>query len=141
MANLVAHGPHGFVAFDCQPALQRQHGDAAFLASHEPDHPESFRQRGSSLVADGARSQRGLITAGPTMIEVAGALEISLIMLAAGTPKSLWPMQTKQMLLTGFLSAKLFLKLHQAECFLLHRLAPFSKLFKLIIPYYSEQRQ
>jgi hypothetical protein len=31
--------------------------------------------------------------------------------------------------------------LHQAECFLLHRLAPFSQLFRQIIPYYSEQRQ
>ena len=96
MANLVAHGPHGFVAFDCQPALQRQHGDAAFLASHEPDHPESFRQRGSSLVADGARSQRGLITAGPTMVEVVGALEISLAILATGTTKALWPTQAAE---------------------------------------------
>jgi hypothetical protein len=47
-------------------------------------------------------------------------------MLAAGTPKALWPAQAKQMFLTGFLSAELFLKLHQAEGFLLHRLAPFS---------------
>jgi hypothetical protein len=30
--------------------------------------------------------------------------------------------------------------LHQAQCFLLHRLAPFSHLFTPIIPYYSEQR-
>jgi hypothetical protein len=75
------------------------------------------------------------------MIQVAGALEISLIMLAAGTPKSLWPPQAKQMFLAGFLSAKLFLKLHQTEGFLLHRLAQFSQLFKLIIPYQSEQRQ
>jgi hypothetical protein len=49
-------------------------------------------------------------------------------MLAAGTPKSLRPTQAKQMFLTGFLSAKLLLKLHQAEGFLLHRLAPFSQL-------------
>jgi hypothetical protein len=62
-------------------------------------------------------------------------------MLAAGTTKPLWPPQAKQMLLTGLLSAKLFLKLHQAEGFLLHRLAPFIQLFKQIIPYHSEQRQ
>jgi len=41
-----------------------------------------------------------------------------------------WPPQAKQMFLTGFLSAKLFLKLYQAEGFLLHRLAQ----FKQIIP-------
>jgi hypothetical protein len=75
------------------------------------------------------------------MIEVAGALEISLIMLAAGTPKALWPTQTKKMLLTGFLSVKLFLKLPQAEGFLFHRLAQFSQLFKIVIPYHPEQKQ
>jgi hypothetical protein len=53
-------------------------------------------------------------------------MKISLIMLAAGTPKALRPTQAKQMFMTGFLSAKLFLKLHQAEWGLLHRLAPFS---------------
>jgi hypothetical protein len=47
-------------------------------------------------------------------------------MLAAGTAKARWPTQAKQMFLTGLLSAKLFLKLHQTEGFLLHRLAPFS---------------
>jgi hypothetical protein len=31
--------------------------------------------------------------------------------------------------------------LHQAEGFLLHRLAPFSQLFRLIIPYFAEQGQ
>jgi hypothetical protein len=56
------------------------------------------------------------------MIEVAGTLEISRTMLAAGTPKSFGPTQAKQMLLAGFLSAKFFLKLYQAEWFLLHRL-------------------
>jgi hypothetical protein len=81
-------------------------------------------------VKHSACGQRGLITAGPTMVEIAGALEISLIMLAAGTPKSLRPAQAKQMLLTGFLSAKRFAKLYEAEGFLLHRLATFSKLFK-----------
>jgi len=75
------------------------------------------------------------------MVEGTAALEISLIMLAAGTPKSLWPPQAKQMFLTGFLSAKLFLKLYQAEGFLLHRLAQFKQIFKTIILYYSEQRQ
>jgi hypothetical protein len=62
-------------------------------------------------------------------------------MLAAGTPKPLRPAQTKQMLLAGFLGAKLFLKLHQTEGFLLHHLAPFRQLFRLIIPYSLEQRQ
>ena len=52
-ANLVAHGPHGFVALDFQHALQSQHGDAAFLATHQPDHPEPFGQRGSGLVEHG----------------------------------------------------------------------------------------
>jgi hypothetical protein len=47
----------------------------------------------------------------------------------------------KQMLLTSFFSAKLFLKLHQAKCVLLYRLAPFSQIFKAIIPYSLEQRQ
>jgi len=59
-------------------------------------------------------------------------------MLAAGTTKALWPTQTKQMFLTGFLGAKLLLKLHQAECFLLYRLAPFSQFFKLIMPYITQ---
>jgi hypothetical protein len=66
---------------------------------------------------------------------VTTALEISLTMLAAGTAKALWPTHTKQMFLTGFFSAKLFLKLPQAEGFLLHRLAPFIQLFRQIIPY------
>jgi hypothetical protein len=48
---------------------------------------------------------------------VAAAIKISLTMLAAGTAKSFWPTQAKQMFLAGFLSAKLFLKLHQAESF------------------------
>jgi hypothetical protein len=72
---------------------------------------------------------------------MAGPVEIGLPVLAAGTPKALGPPQAKQMFLTGFFSAKLFLKLHQAEGFLLHRLAPFVKLFRLIIPYSLEQRQ
>lgn len=101
LANLVAHGPHGFIGFNFQHPLQGQHGNAAFLASHQPDHPEPFVQRGSGLVKHGAGGQRGLITADPAMIEVAGALEISLIMLAAGALKALGPAQAKQMLLTG----------------------------------------
>jgi len=46
-------------------------------------------------------------------------------MLAAGTPEPLRPAQAEQLLLAGFLGAKPFLKLHQAECFLLHHLAQF----------------
>jgi hypothetical protein len=61
---------------------------------------------------------------------VAGAMKISLTMLAAGTAESLRPTQAKQMFLTGFLSAKLFLKLHQTEWGLLHHLAPFNQIFK-----------
>jgi len=72
---------------------------------------------------------------------VAGAMEISLSMLAAGTAKALRPAQAEQMFLTGFLSAKLFLELHQTEGFWLHRLAPFCLLFRNIIPYPLEQRQ
>jgi hypothetical protein len=72
---------------------------------------------------------------------MAATLEISLSMLTAGTAESLGPTQAKQMFLTGFLSAKLFLKLHQAEGFLLHHLAPFSQLFRLIIQYFAEQGQ
>jgi hypothetical protein len=53
-------------------------------------------------------------------------MKISLTMLAAGTAKALRPTQAKQMFLTGFLSAKLFLKLHQTEWGVLHCLAPFS---------------
>ena len=126
LANLVAHVPDGFVALDIQHALQGQHGNAALLATHAPDHPEPFVQEGSGLVKHDARGQRGLITAGPTMVEVAGALKISLAILATGTTKALWPTQAKQIFLTSFLSTKLFLKLHQAEGFLLHRLVPFT---------------
>ena len=55
----------------------------------------------------------------------AGAMEIGLTMLTAGTREPLRPAQAKQLLLAGFLGAKPFLKLHQAECFLLYCLAPF----------------
>src|SRR5660398_267216 len=41
-ANLVAHGPHGFVGLDLQHSLHRQHGDAAFLASHQPYQPKPY---------------------------------------------------------------------------------------------------
>jgi len=57
-------------------------------------------------------------------------MKISLTMLTAGTAKSLGPTQAKQMFLTGFFSAKFFLKLHQTEWGLLHRLAPFNQIFK-----------
>jgi hypothetical protein len=67
-ANLVAHGPDGFVAFDFQHPLQGQHRNATFLAPHQPDHPEPFVQRGSGLVKHGACGQRGLIAAGPAMV-------------------------------------------------------------------------
>jgi len=43
----------------------------------------------------------------------------------SGTLEPLRPTQAKQLLLAGFLGAKPFLKLHQAECFLLYCLAPF----------------
>lgn len=122
LANLVPHGPDGFVAPDFQHALKGQHGNPTFLPAHQPDHPEPFSQWGPRFVKDGACGQRGLIAAGPAMVEVAAALEIGLIMLAAGTAKSLRPTQTKQMLLTGFFRAKLSLKWHQAEGALLHRL-------------------
>jgi len=125
-ANFVPHGPHGFVAFDSQHALQRQHGDAAVLATHQPDQPEPFVQRGFGLVKHGARGQGSLVTAGLTVIEVARPVEIGLTMLAAGTARPLRPAQTKQMLLAGFLRTELFLKLHQVEGLLLHRHAPFS---------------
>ena len=46
--------------------------------------------------------------------------------IASRTAKALWPPQAKQMFLTGFLRTELFLKLHQAEGFLLHRHAPSS---------------
>jgi len=46
------------------------------------------------------------------MVQVANMIEISLTVLAAGTTKPVWPAQAKQMFLTGFLCAKLFLKLH-----------------------------
>jgi hypothetical protein len=39
------------------------------------------------------------------------------------------PTQPKQLFLTGFLSAKLFLKLQQTESFLLHDFAPICYLF------------
>jgi hypothetical protein len=52
-------------------------------------------------------------------------MEIGLTMLAAGTPEPLRPAQAKQLLLAGFLGAEPFLKLHQAECLLLHCFAPF----------------
>ena len=68
LANLVAHGPHGFIGFNFQHSLQGQHGNAAFLAPHQPDHPEPFVQRGSGLVKHDARGQRDLIAAGPAMI-------------------------------------------------------------------------
>jgi hypothetical protein len=35
--------------------------------------------------------------------------------IGSGTPKPLWPTQAKQILLTNFLRAKLFLKLPQAQ--------------------------
>jgi hypothetical protein len=60
--------------------------------------------------------------------------------LATGPAKALGPTQTKQMLLTGFLSAKLFLKFPQAEGLLLHRLAHFTQVFKLIITIFSGAR-
>ena len=68
LANFVAHGPHGFVAFDFQHPLQGEHGNAAFLAAHQPDHPDPFGQRGPGLMENGACGQRGLIAAGLTMV-------------------------------------------------------------------------
>ena len=68
LANLVAHGPDGFVALDLQHPLQSQHGDAAFLASPQPDHPEPFGQRSSGFVEHGTCGQRGLIAASLTMV-------------------------------------------------------------------------
>ena len=124
LANLVPHGPHRLVRLDLQHPLQGQHGDAAFLASHQPDHPEPLGQGGSGLVKHAASGQGSLVAAGLTVIEVASPVEIGRTMLAAGTPKPLRPAQTKQMLLAGFLGAKLFLKLPQTEGFLLPRLAP-----------------
>jgi hypothetical protein len=56
---------------------------------------------------------------------MAGLVEVGLPMLKAGTPELFWPAQPKQMFLTGYFSAKLFLKLHQAEGFLLHRHSSF----------------
>ncbi|MEW6658200.1 MAG: hypothetical protein AB1424_06045 [Thermodesulfobacteriota bacterium] len=126
---------------DFQNPLQEQHRDAAFLASHQPDHPEPFGQRGSGLVEHVAGDQIGLIATGLEMIEVTGAMKISLTRLATGTTKSLGTASAKQMFLTGFLVAKLFLKLHQDELCLLYRLATFNQLVRIIIPYYSRQRK
>ena len=50
----MAHGPHGLVTLDLQHPLERQQGNAAFLASHQPDQPKPFGQRGSGLMKDGA---------------------------------------------------------------------------------------
>ncbi len=68
LANLVAHGPDGLVTFNFQHPLQGQHRNAAFLSSHQPNHPEPFGQRGPGLVKHGASGQRGLITTGLTMV-------------------------------------------------------------------------
>jgi len=70
-----------------------------------------------------------------------GLVEISLTILSAGTPKPLRPAQAEQKLLAGFLVTKLFLKFHQAVDLLLYRLAPFSQLFELLLPFSLEQGQ
>ena len=57
LTNLVAHGPHGFVTLDFQHALQSQHGDAALLATHQPDHPKPFGQGRPGFMKHGAGGQ------------------------------------------------------------------------------------
>jgi hypothetical protein len=122
LADFVAHAPHGFIAGDVQHPLQRQHIDAAFLASHQPDLPKPLVQRSPGLVKHRAGRQRSLIATSLTMIKVACPMELGISMVAAGTPEALQPPQVKQLLSTGFFSAEPLLKLHQAKGLLLHRL-------------------
>jgi hypothetical protein len=68
-------------------------------------------------------------------------MEISLTMLAAGTTESLWAEQAKQMLLTCFFRTNFFLKLRQTKVVSLHRLAPFSNLFKKSLSYILDKKQ
>jgi len=55
--------------------------------------------------------------------------------------ETLGPPHPKQLFLTGFLSAKLFLKLQQTKSLLLHIFTPFCYKFYIIIAYYTEQKQ
>ncbi len=77
----------------------------------------------------GAGGQRSLITAGFALIQVTDAMKIGDSMTTTRALEAFRPSHPKQLLLTGFFGTKLFLKLHQAEWFLLHALAPIRYIF------------
>jgi hypothetical protein len=58
-----------------------------------------------------------------------GAMEIGRSMPTTRALEAFGPPHPEQLLLTGFLSTKLFLKLQQTEWFLLHEITPFCFLF------------
>jgi len=60
---------------------------------------------------------------------MAGAVEIGCSISATGALEAFGPPHPKQLLLTGFLGTKLFLKLQQTERFLLHKITSIYYLF------------
>ena len=80
----MSHGPGCLVAFDLQHPLKQEHGDAAFLPSHQKDHPEPFPQGCSALMEDGPCSEGYLIAACRALVQVAVSMEICVMVVTSG---------------------------------------------------------
>jgi len=104
----------------------REHRDAAFLPSHQKDHPEPFPQGCSGFMKDGSCGERDLIDACLALVQVAGAMEVGVVVVTPGAVVTLWPAQTEEMFLACFLCCKSFLKFNEAHWFCCIAITPFT---------------